>query len=111
MTLDELKALEAAATPGPWRHGEVHEGCAWVGTGCDAWLGGIRMTTLDGYNFQVRQRDGQGDAALIVAMHTMLPRLIAVAEAVASIPEGYLIELREDADVDLQPLLAALEAP
>ena len=55
-TLDELRALEKAATPGPWDQKSEDE-------------------------HRVTPREGPEDEALIVAMRNALPHLLAIAEA------------------------------
>ncbi len=102
MTLDELKALEAAATPGPWEyaHGNV----------IDHW----ELWNPKTSEYVVQDDSGveprTEDLALIAAARTMLPRLIAVAEAAAwaqRVGAGY----DDDCDQALRAALAALEAP
>lgn len=101
--LDEMARLVAAATPGPWRMGEPHAhdrylsvdeyGIAWVGTACD-------RPDLPGYNFEARQRRGQGDAAFIAAARTWVPEALAELAALRAQVERYREALETYAQFD-----------
>jgi len=118
-SLDELKRLEAAATPGPWRVdqcGEVYTEAVteWdEGAGCD-----LYKTLLNTSYYS----DGNPNGALTAAMRNALPALLAVAEA-ARIPDeeqlvpddderapGWVLVPRERLKA-LREALSALEAP
>jgi len=96
MKLDELKALDAAATPGPW-----HSASWGVGDG------GVDVVFYPDID--------SADAALIAAARNALPKLLAVAEAAkrvcARMRDGEPgITDYDDAVDDLERSLDALEA-
>lgn len=68
----EAEKLSAKATPGPWKRGKEVDGCAYVGTKCDD-----VYDEKFGYNFAVRDGEGQRDADFIARSRTLLPAAIA----------------------------------
>ena len=93
MTLDELAALEKAATPGPWRLMPDGDG------GFFSILLGPTSTHPFG------EMDVGTDANLIAASRNMLPKLIAVARAAKTC----LLYNSIDYDGGLEDALRALE--
>lgn len=84
-TLDELRALERAATPGPWKaetwYGEVDGEFAAVGPHHQPQpVGEDGDYEDDGPTGTVAMR-AEADAALIAAARNALPHLLAIAEA------------------------------
>ncbi len=79
MTIEELKALEAAATPGPW----VAKLPGYRGdtvSGCMDPCAEVLIEHDEDYPYTIEDLL-EADADFIAAARTMLPRLIAVAEA------------------------------
>lgn len=77
--INELKALLAKATPGPWER-------AWgndTGPNDDYYVEWDEVGPV-----QVHGKNSSADADLITAMHAALPRLLALAERVEASPVG-----------------------
>lgn len=100
--------LADAASATPWRRGEAHAhdrhlsadeyGIAWVGTACD-------RLDAPGYNFEVRQRNGQRDGDFIAFSREALPALARgylALLAVAGAAEKYLKARTRDASMHKQ---------
>lgn len=76
MTLDDLRALEAAATPGPWH----------ASNGVRGW---VHLTQGNGSinDLGVATFFGEDDTALTAAARNALPALLAIAEASREVAE------------------------
>lgn len=105
MTLDEIRALCEAATPGPWCATQVDPATIYTPT-IQTKDGGLLTCMMD-------YGGNREDARLIAAARTLLPALLDVAEAAArlsdninefdTVTDNCFIERIDDA-------LAALEA-
>lgn len=98
-TIEELKALEIEATPGPWtmRAGKKYEGIVYVPFKPDPdddWLM---------YIDSIRANHAE-DAALIVAMRNALPELLRELEQLAKRVETAFREARKQARIDEEVL-------
>lgn len=104
MKLEEIRKLIDAATPGPWvRHTRLCGGYSYQVLNA---TGGILLETTS-YGGMSE------DAALIAASRTLLPKLLAVAEAAQSVCEPSLWvegEISTRLRKRLTYALAALEA-
>lgn len=114
MKLDEMKALCAAASEGPWTDSEAVSGA--VEHRSERWKRQMNVFGTDSEGYAICPH--KPDAAFIAAARTLMPKLIAVAEA-ANIAEQYLPDSdtmrpgqssHVDAARDLRAALAALEA-
>lgn len=69
-TIEELKALEIEATPGPWSESALYSLLRYGRKGSGAWDDALEMA-----NWTEKLPD-EDDAALIVAMRNALPELL-----------------------------------
>ena len=103
-TITSLRALHAAATPGPWRVGSVSP------HGSDD----VCVHTVDGKHCIAFDCETPNESALIAAMRNALPALLDVAEA-AEHAVGYIPAGAEVAAVpvwalnDIRNCLAAIK--
>lgn len=95
LSLDRLRTLDQAATPGPWyvrlMDDDLCMGATAIATEpntsgdndqlCDYWVHGVIAATLIQYPEYVIPRDGRDreNAELIVAMRNALPELLRLA--------------------------------
>ena len=140
MTLDEIRKLIDAATPGPWWNElwDVHSSRVHI---CEAQTTGAeiepapvkdtfvfhedgRVTTMGGSQLaDISQEEAEANARFIAASRTLLPKLLAVAEAAGQWLEyhdtamstgspdlEHLIPKRAAAREKTRAALAALEA-
>ena len=77
--LDDLRALEAAATPGPWS--ESHHHVWWTPADAPEFPLASLDTDDEHYGFSSTGRRKDADAALIAAARNALPALLDVADA------------------------------
>ena len=83
--IEELRGLDAAATPGPWSQwGENHSRIQ------DA--EGRRVANVGGWEHPWKPDDGRSDQMLIVAMRNALPELLDLAASLAREGEDGLCE-------------------
>jgi hypothetical protein len=107
--LERLRALEAAATKGPWLQGTGSGGGATTyvyeddgnGQQCNAIMGGTLNYVLRDFH------EREANAALIVAMRNALPDLLARIETMAGEIEGIAREL---VDQDGEPWMDGVSA-
>jgi hypothetical protein len=106
VTLDELKKLEQAATPGPWEWGDPdrkdESDIVWFEPFTDG-------STGKGFRSDLITRDSGvygpdiPTCEFIIAARNMLPKLLAVADAAKKVQAFIYLK-------DLEEALAALEA-
>lgn len=109
MTLDEIRKLIDAATPGPWQDDGESESwtedqgyaSSWVETPKGAW----RQYGPDTGSDMCQQRN---DARFIAAARTLLPALLEVAQGAKDFSDTW--EMKDSSYTPLAKALAALEA-
>ncbi len=92
-TIEELRRLEAEATPGEWSYKSKY---VFAGKNC------IALTDTD----NAPDRRMEANAALIVAMRNALPELLRALEAARELADW--CEFEVGADLDLTPGLSDL---
>lgn len=105
MKLEEIKALIEAATPGPWEAN---------GTGAYVAMMSIFDDKIRKYVSapQTGMCVSDGDIAFIAASRTLLPKLLAVAEAAKAYVKAFTEPSTECLSVEtIAAALAALESP
>lgn len=106
-TLEKIKELCSKATPGPWRWRQFgeHESLVADHGRRDTMLCDARTRNERG--ILVRAMAGMPNTEFIAASRTLMPRLLAVAEAAYAF-DSY--EPRDPARIALRKAIAALEA-
>lgn len=95
--IEELKALEKAATPGKWHYEYSPEGATWYVMACIQWPEGQKArAAICAVNDRcpVTEPQTERNTEIIAAARNALPALLEIAEAVH--------ELEKDATVDGQ---------